>query len=165
MDSNRKIASLLRDLASVQQSAQSKWGYKRAASAILGLDEPIEQYLLPNGTLRKIPNIGPSSTRVILEVLQTGRSAIVDAAVGGSPHAHDVERARGLREKLPEPGASGLPRSPTSGWAGAVWTTIAATCRCTRRGSDGVEPLEALVKRLRCARLRLLRNHRPLVRA
>jgi len=100
MDSNRKIASLLRDLASVQQSAQSKWGYKRAASAILGLDEPIEQYLLPNGTLRKIPNIGPSSTRVILEVLQTGRSAIVDAAVGGSPHAHDVERARGLRENF-----------------------------------------------------------------
>ena len=100
MDSNRKIASLLRDLASVQQSTQSKWGYKRAASAILGLDEPIEQYLLPNGTLRKIPNIGPSSTRVILEVLQTGRSATVDAAVAESPRAHDVERARGLRENF-----------------------------------------------------------------
>ena len=97
MDSNRKIASLLRDLASVQQSAQSKWGYKRAASAILGLDEPIEQYLLPNGTLRKIPNIGPSSTRVILEVLQTGTSPTVERAIAESGQARDVERRRDLR--------------------------------------------------------------------
>ena len=97
LDSNRRIAALLRDLASVQKSTQSKWGYKRAASAILNLDEPIETYLQPDGTLRKIPNIGPSSTRVILEVLQTGRSAIVESAVAASPRAGDVERARGLR--------------------------------------------------------------------
>src|SRR5829696_8636585 len=67
LDNNRTIASLLRDLAAVQASTQSKWGYKRAASAVLNLDEPIESYLQPGGTLRKIPNIGPSSTRVILE--------------------------------------------------------------------------------------------------
>jgi histidinol phosphatase-like PHP family hydrolase len=97
LDTNRRIASLLRDLASVQASTQSKWGYKRAAAAVLNLEAPIESYLQPDGTLRKIANIGPSSTRVILEVLQTGRSAIVDAAVSESPRAPEVERARELR--------------------------------------------------------------------
>src|SRR5215203_3336015 len=100
LDTNRTIASLLRDLAAVQASTQSKWGYKRAASAVLNLEEPIEAYLQPDGTLRKIPNIGPSSTRVILEVLQTGHSAIVDAAVAESPRAADVERARELRSNF-----------------------------------------------------------------
>jgi histidinol phosphatase-like PHP family hydrolase len=97
LDSNRRIAALLRDLASVQKSTQSKWGYKRAASAILNLEAPIETYLQPDGTLRKIANIGPSSTRIILEVLQTGRSATVDAAVAESPRAPEIERSRGLR--------------------------------------------------------------------
>jgi hypothetical protein len=34
-DINGTIASLLRDLAAVQKSVQSRWGYKRAAAAIL----------------------------------------------------------------------------------------------------------------------------------
>ena len=39
---NGLIAGLLRDFAAVQTSTQSRWGYKRAAKAILALDEPIE---------------------------------------------------------------------------------------------------------------------------
>src|SRR6267142_226674 len=70
MDMNGKIAALLRDFAAIQTSKQRMWGYKRAAAAILALEEPIESLLQADGTLRKIPNIGPSSTRVILEVLQ-----------------------------------------------------------------------------------------------
>ena len=61
MDMNGKIAALLRDFAAIQKSKQSMWGYKRAAAAILTLEEPIESFLQPDGTLRKIPNIGPSS--------------------------------------------------------------------------------------------------------
>jgi DNA polymerase/3'-5' exonuclease PolX len=91
LDTNRLIASLLRDLAAAQSSTQKKWGYKRAASAILDLDEPIEQYVQADGTLRRIPNVGPSSTRVILEVLATGRSPIVEQAVAGSPRSADIE--------------------------------------------------------------------------
>jgi putative hydrolase len=87
MDMNGKIAALLRDFAAIQKSKQSMWGYKRAASAILALEEPIESFLQPDGTLRKIPNIGPSSTRVILEVLQTG----------SSPTIEKVERRQDLR--------------------------------------------------------------------
>jgi putative hydrolase len=100
LDLNRQIASLLRDLASVQKSTQSKWGYKRAASAVLNLEEPIESFLQPDGTLRKIPNIGPSSTRVILEVLRTGSSPTVEAAVAGSGHSKDIEKSRGLRSNF-----------------------------------------------------------------
>src|SRR5512140_3099144 len=97
LDTNRKIASLLRDLAAVQASTQSKWGYKRAASAVLNLEEPIESLLQPDGTLRKIPNIGPSSTRIIIEVLQTGTSATVERAIAESGQTRDIERRRDLR--------------------------------------------------------------------
>jgi histidinol phosphatase-like PHP family hydrolase len=96
-DMNGKIAALLRDFAAVQKSKQSMWGYKRAASAVLALDEPIESLLQPDGTLRKIPNIGPSSTKVILEVLKTGTSPTVEEAIANSGSTSDIERRRDLR--------------------------------------------------------------------
>jgi histidinol phosphatase-like PHP family hydrolase len=98
MDMNGMIAALLRDFAAIQTSKQRMWGYKRAAAAILKLDEPIESLLLPDGTLRKIPDIGPSSTRVILEVLQTGSSPTIERAIAESGHAGDVDRRRDLRD-------------------------------------------------------------------
>lgn len=145
LDSNRRVAALLRDLAAAQSSTQSKWGYKRAASAILNLEEPIESYLQPDGTLRKIANIGPSSTRVILEVLQTGHSAIVEAAVAASPRVGDVERARGLRTNF-------LSRAEVV--AALRNRSLRGPSRRDYRGdlqmhstwSDGREPLESLVE-------------------
>src|SRR6185295_5043130 len=90
-DMNGRVAALLRDFAAVQKSKQSMWGYKRAAAAILALEEPIESLLQPDGTLKKIPNVGPASTRVILEVLQTGSSPTVERAVAESGQASDIE--------------------------------------------------------------------------
>src|SRR5690242_977335 len=98
LDLNAKIAALLRDFAAVQSSKQRTWGYKRAAAAILALDEPIESLLQPDGTLKKIPNVGPSSTRIILEILQTGSSPTIEAAIAGSTMGPQVERSRGLRD-------------------------------------------------------------------
>ena len=98
MDMNGQIAALLRDFAAIQKSKQSMWGYKRAASAVLSLEQPIETLLKPDGTLQKIPNIGPSSTRIILEVLETGTSPTIESAIAGSGQASDVERRRGLRD-------------------------------------------------------------------
>src|ERR687893_832151 len=97
LDSNAKVGALLRDLAAVQTSQQSKWGYRRAAQAILDLEEPLESLLPADGTLRKIPNVGPSSLRVIHEFLATGRSDIVERAVGESTKAGEVARSRELR--------------------------------------------------------------------
>src|SRR5689334_19983211 len=97
MDLNGKIAALLRDFAAIQKSKQSMWGYKRAAAAILGLEKPIESLVRPDGTLQKIPNVGPSSTRIILEVLNTGTSPTIEDAIAGSGQRDDIERRRELR--------------------------------------------------------------------
>lgn len=97
MDLNGQIAALLRDFAAVQTSKQSMWGYQRAAAAILALEQPIASFLQPDGTLRRIPNIGPSSTRIIVEVLQTGTSATVESRIAGSGQASDIDRRRDLR--------------------------------------------------------------------
>src|SRR5438552_16534318 len=96
MDTNGLIASLLRDLASVQTSQQSRWGYKRADAAVLNLEQPIETLLQADGTLRKIPHVGPSSTRVIHAVLKTGRSETVERVVAASVRSGDVEYSRAL---------------------------------------------------------------------
>ena len=79
-DTNVRVSALLRDLAAAQTSRPSRWGYRRAAEAVLALEEPLEALVQPDGTLRKIPNVGPSSTKVIMEVLRTGRSLTVEAA-------------------------------------------------------------------------------------
>src|SRR5436190_23410702 len=97
LDLNGKIAALLRDFAAVQTSKQKMWGYNRAAAAILALEEPIESLLERGGTLRKIPNVGPSSARIILEVLHTGTSATVEQTIAGSTQAADIDSRRGLR--------------------------------------------------------------------
>ena len=97
MDMNGKIAALLRDFAAIQKSKQRMWGYRRAAAAVLALEEPIESLLQADGTLRKIPNIGPSSSQVILEVLQTGTSPTIERAIEESGQSADVERRGDLR--------------------------------------------------------------------
>jgi len=98
-DLNSEVAGWLRDLAFVQKSTHSRWGYKRAASAVLYLPVQIDTLLDADGTLQKIPHVGPASTRVILEVLKTGASPIVDAAIeAAEPKTRaDVLRRRGLR--------------------------------------------------------------------
>jgi putative hydrolase len=98
MDTNGLIASLLLDLAAVQTSTQKRWGYKRAAAAVRNLEEPIEALRQPDGTLRKIPQVGPSSTRVILEVLRTGRSETVERAIAESDRGSDVEKSRDVQD-------------------------------------------------------------------
>ena len=101
-DVNSEVAGWLRDLAFVQQSPHSRWGYKRAASAVLSLPVPIDTLLNFNGTLQKIPSIGPASTRVILEVLRDGVSTIVNQAVeAAEPKTRaDILRRRGLRSNF-----------------------------------------------------------------
>ena len=97
-DLNATIAGFLRDLAQVQKVKQKKHAYARAALAISNLDEPIQSYVRADGTLEKIPNVGPSSTRVILEVLRTGESSTVAKAIAESGSASKTDQSRMWRQ-------------------------------------------------------------------
>jgi histidinol phosphatase-like PHP family hydrolase len=97
---NAIVGGLLRDLAAIQTSPQKTFGYKRAAAAVLTLERPLTDLLQRDGTLARIPGIGPASTRVVLEVLQMGRSVSVDDAVAASGKAADISRRRELRDNF-----------------------------------------------------------------
>src|SRR5262245_56519047 len=99
-DSNSLVAAFLRDLAATQKSKPSEWCYTRAASTVLELPRPIESDINSDGTLQKIPNTGPKSEAVILEILKTGSSAIVDRAIEKTDSGPDIRRRRGLRHNF-----------------------------------------------------------------
>jgi putative hydrolase len=96
-DVNAVVAGYLRDLAFAQSSEQKMFGYKRAAAAILALETALTELIGPEGTLPRIPGIGPGSTRVIQEILETGNSPTVERAIQGSDRRADIERRRQLR--------------------------------------------------------------------
>lgn len=96
-DVNAVVGGLLRDLASVQTSPQRTFGYKRAAAAVLSLERPLTDLRDTNGSLTKIPGIGPASSRVILEVLDTGTSPTVERTVELSGRAEEIRKRRALR--------------------------------------------------------------------
>jgi histidinol phosphatase-like PHP family hydrolase len=96
-DVNALVTALLGDLASIQTDRQKQWGYKGAAAAIARLDRPLSELVQPDGTLPKIPRVGPSSERVIREVLATGASETLERAVLSSGRAADIEKRRTLR--------------------------------------------------------------------
>jgi len=94
-DVNLVTAGLLGDLAAVQTDPHKRRGYAQAAAAIRDLPEPLTA-LAVDGTLPRIARVGPSSSRVVLEVLTVGRSATVERAIDESGKRADVERRRGL---------------------------------------------------------------------
>jgi len=98
MDINAVIGGYLRDLAFAQSSQQKMFGYKRAASAIFGLDQQLPELIGPEGTLPRISGIGPGSTRIIREILDRGESPTVERAIDESEKRADIERRRRLRK-------------------------------------------------------------------
>ena len=96
-DENLAIAGWLLDLAAVQDGERQRHAYTRAAYAVLGSERPVS-VRMQDGELEKIRHVGPSSERVIREVLASGTSATVEAAIERSGKRKDVERRRGLRD-------------------------------------------------------------------
>jgi histidinol phosphatase-like PHP family hydrolase len=96
-DRNIVAAGLLSDLAILQSSERSAFGYKRAARALAaGIDRSVVD-LIEEGTLRDIPYVGTASERVVAELVRTGESASVDAAVNASAKRGEVEKRRRFR--------------------------------------------------------------------
>jgi len=145
MDLNGQIAALLRDFAAIQKSRPSMWGYKRAAAAVLALEEPIESRLQPDGTLRKIPNVGPASTRIILEVLQTGTSPTIEQAIEESGQAEDIEKRRGFRGHFLSR-AQVLAALRNKKLAGPTLADYRGDLQMHSTWSDGTQTLEAIVE-------------------
>jgi histidinol phosphatase-like PHP family hydrolase len=145
MDLNSQIAALLRDFAAIQKSKPSMWGYKRAAAAVLALEEPIESLLQPDGTLRKIPNIGPSSTRIILEVLQTGTSPTIEQAIEESGQADDIKKRRGFRGHFLSR-AQVLAALRNKKLVGPTLADYRGDLQMHSTWSDGTQTLEAIVE-------------------
>src|SRR5687767_15950691 len=90
-DVNAVVGGYLRDLAFAQSSPQKMFGYKRAAAAILALEVPLTDLVAPDGALPRISGIGPGSTRVIREILNTGESPTVNHAIERSDRRADIE--------------------------------------------------------------------------
>ena len=89
-------AGLLHDMAALQPNQRSQLGYKRAAKAVVALPVLVSD-LVESGTLRDVPFIGPSSARIITELVETGTSRTVESAVAASRHAAKVASLRTLR--------------------------------------------------------------------
>jgi putative hydrolase len=96
-DANLAAAALLYDMAALQPTERSRFGYKRAAKAIAGLAVPVAD-LVAAGTLREIPYVGPASERIIAEFVRTGSSPTVDAAVASAGKQAEVVAKRALRD-------------------------------------------------------------------
>ena len=97
LDLNGTIANLIDDLAEIQESKQSQMGYRRAAHAILLLEQTITALIQPGEGLPSIPNVGPKSLRVVREVLDSGSSPTVGAAVVASGKSIEIEARRRRR--------------------------------------------------------------------
>lgn len=98
-DSNVEGAGLLHDMAALLGSARSQLGYKRAAKAVIALPVSLAD-LVEAGSLRDVPFIGPSSARILTELVETGTSQTVSSAIAGSKHAGKIESLRGLRSNF-----------------------------------------------------------------
>jgi putative hydrolase len=95
-DLNMAAAALLYDMAALQPTERSQFGYKRAAKAVIGLPVSVAD-LVAAGTLRDVDFIGPSSARIISEVVAQGRSESVEAAIAKSTRPSDVASRRQYR--------------------------------------------------------------------
>ncbi len=96
-DLNMAAAALLYDMAALQSTERSQFGYKRAAKAIIGLPVPVAD-LVRAGKLREVEFVGPSSARVITELVEQGHSATVDAAIAKAMKPSQVTSRRQFRE-------------------------------------------------------------------
>ena len=96
-DANIVAAGFLYDMAILQSSERSAFGYKRAAKVIATALDVSLRDLVAHGSVRDVPYLGRASERIIEEVVTTGESATVAAAVAASPKRIDVEKRRRFR--------------------------------------------------------------------
>jgi putative hydrolase len=101
LDINVRAAGWLTDLATVQSAPHRQLAYRRAAQAVLALTEPLPA-LVANGRITKIPFVGPSSAKILIEFLESGNSPTVTEAIAQSRQQGEADgsRSRTLRDNF-----------------------------------------------------------------
>ena len=97
MDVNLELAGLLYDLAFLAGDSQRSFGYKRAAKAVLRIDQQITPLVEAN-TFRAVSGIGPTTDRIARELIYEGGSAFVQRAIEQSGKQDEIARLHGLRQ-------------------------------------------------------------------
>jgi len=96
-DINLELGGLLLDMAAVAGDAQRGWGYKRAAKAVLRIDQQITPLIEAN-TLRAVSGIGPTTDRIARELVIDGHSTFVETAVREAGKEEAIAALRALRQ-------------------------------------------------------------------
>ena len=141
-DVNLELAGLLLDMASVAGDSQRGWGYKRAARAVLGIDQQITPLVEAN-TFRAVTGIGPTTDRIARELIHDGRSAFVERAVEEAGRQDDVSALRALRTHFLSRAAV---REILSQRGGPSRKKYRGDFQMHSVWSDGAEPLESIVE-------------------
>ncbi len=145
-DLNVAAAGLLQDMAIIQASERSRFGYKRAARVLAaGLDRSVRD-LIDEGTLRDVPFLGASTERIVTELVRTGASATVEKAVAASGRGVEVTKRRAYRRAYLSRHAMRLALDAplpaqivsTKGYLGDL--------QMHSTWSDGVEPIASLAE-------------------
>ena len=84
-------------MAALAGESQRGWGYKRAAKAVLRIDEPITPLIEAN-TFRAVPGIGPITDRIARELIYDGSSPFVAQAVRDAGREDDMAKRHALRQ-------------------------------------------------------------------
>jgi len=145
-DLNITAAGLLNDLALLQPTERRQFGYTRSARVIAtGIDRSVVD-LVEEAVLRDVPFIGPSSERVIVELVRTGESVSVANAVAASAKRHEVEKRRRYRRAYLSRHA--MLRTLQAKMSARVVSTRAyrGDLQMHSTWSDGVESIAALAK-------------------
>ena len=84
-------------MAALAGESQRGWGYKRAAKAVLRIDEPITPLVEAN-TFRAVPGIGPTTDRIARELIYDGSSPFVERAVRDAGKMDAIATLHALRQ-------------------------------------------------------------------
>ena len=98
-DVNLELGGLLYDMAALAGSTPRAMGYKRAARAVLHLDQQITPLVHAN-TFRGVPGIGPTTDRIARELIYDGGSPFVEKAIRAAGKEEAVAKLRALRSNF-----------------------------------------------------------------
>jgi len=138
-------AGLLHDMAALQSNQHAERAYKRAAKAVIGLPMPVSD-LVQAGTLADVPFIGPSSARIIIELVEISASRTVDAAVAASAQGSKVLALRKLRSDFLSQFAMEQALGSPAGAKVVSKTAFRGDFQMHSTWSDGGESIDAMAQ-------------------